>query len=211
LPQLPGVIWLAGGTPHGSTFPFAKFSATLRDGTVVEMSGDEARARRRARTVFASKEQMRAAARAPAPTPRFSARRVRAGLRLASRARRRVGVPRGVRVARGARPMGALALRLTWRAPLAARAQAYECQQYCMNSAGHPPLVAWLSRHVSEVHAPPRRVAHLVTSGNTCAIDLVLRTLLNRGDCALVEEFTYSATLQARRICVCCALATTRS
>ena len=67
-----------------------------------------------------------------------------------------------------------------------------------MNSAGHPPLVAWVTRHVGALHAPPRRTAHLVTSGNTCAIDLVLRTLLNRGDCALVEEFTYSATLQAR-------------
>ena len=71
-----------------------------------------------------------------------------------------------------------------------------------MNSAGYPPLVDWVTRHVAGVHAPPRRIAHLVTSGNTCAIDLVLRTLLNRGDCALVEEFTYSATLQARcRLC----------
>ena len=52
LPQLPGVIWLAGGTPHGNTFPFANFSATLRDGTVIEMSGDEARVARAAQPRF---------------------------------------------------------------------------------------------------------------------------------------------------------------
>ena len=68
-----------------------------------------------------------------------------------------------------------------------------------MNGAGDPPLVAWLTRHVGEVHSPPRRISHLVTTGNTCAIDLALRSLLNRGDCALVEEFTYAATLQVSR------------
>jgi DNA-binding transcriptional MocR family regulator len=49
------------------------------------------------------------------------------------------------------------------------------------------------------MHAPPVPVQHLVTCGNTNAIDLVLRTLLNRGDVVLAEEFTYSATLQAMR------------
>ena len=77
--------------------------------------------------------------------------------------------------------------------------QAYDCQQYCMNSAGYPPLVDWVSRHVRALHAPPAPVAHLVTCGNTNAIDLVLRCLLNPGDAVLCEEFTYSATLQAMK------------
>jgi DNA-binding transcriptional MocR family regulator len=67
-----------------------------------------------------------------------------------------------------------------------------------MNAAGYPPLVSWVGEHVRALHAPPGRVAHLVTCGNTNGIDLVLRTLLNRGDVVLAEEFTYSATLQAR-------------
>ena len=75
-----------------------------------------------------------------------------------------------------------------------------------MNGAGHPSLVAWLTRHMAELHAPPRPVAHLVTNGNTCAIDLALRSLLNRGDCALVEDFTYAATLQVRSVPVQCQL-----
>jgi DNA-binding transcriptional MocR family regulator len=67
-----------------------------------------------------------------------------------------------------------------------------------MNAAGYPPLVSWVGEHVRALHAPPGRVSHLVTCGNTNGIDLVLRTLLNRGDVVLAEEFTYSATLQAR-------------
>ena len=42
--QVPGVIWLAGGTPPASSFPFAKFTATLKDGSVIEMTPEEVRA-----------------------------------------------------------------------------------------------------------------------------------------------------------------------
>jgi len=75
----------------------------------------------------------------------------------------------------------------------------YETQQYCMNSAGYPPLVQWIAGHVAEMHAPPRPTLPFVTCGSTNSIDLVLRTLCDRGDCVLTEEFTYSATLQAMR------------
>jgi hypothetical protein len=41
--QVPGIIWLAGGTPPASSFPFAKFTATLKDGSVIEMTPEEVR------------------------------------------------------------------------------------------------------------------------------------------------------------------------
>ena len=45
---VPGVIWLAGGTPPASSFPFASLSVTLVDGTAISLSPHEARAHPRA-------------------------------------------------------------------------------------------------------------------------------------------------------------------
>lgn len=77
----------------------------------------------------------------------------------------------------------------------------YAAQQYMMTDAGYTPLVGWVEAHVRAVHAPPRPVAHLVTCGSTNGVDLALRCLADRGDAVVVEEHTYSATLQARACC----------
>ena len=66
-----------------------------------------------------------------------------------------------------------------------------------MRDQGHGPLAEWVREHVQALHAPPRRIEHLVTCGNTNGLDLALRCLLSRGDCVLTEEYTYAATLQA--------------
>lgn len=68
-----------------------------------------------------------------------------------------------------------------------------------MSDAGYAPLVSWVEGHVQAVHRPPRRVAHLVTAGSTNGVDLAVRCLADRGDAVVVEEHTYSATLQAMR------------
>jgi len=40
--SIPGMISLGGGMPNFSTFPFTKFTAELKDGTVLEFSGEKA-------------------------------------------------------------------------------------------------------------------------------------------------------------------------
>ena len=67
-----------------------------------------------------------------------------------------------------------------------------------MTDYGYKPLVAWITEHMRRIHAPPRPVELLLTCGNTNGIDLCLRTLMQRGDAVLSEEFTYASTLQVR-------------
>ena len=51
-------------------------------------------------------------------------------------------------------------------------------------------MVAWCTEHIKRVHSPPYGGwgVHL-SSGNTDGTDAVFRTMLDRGDYVLVEEF----------------------
>ncbi len=61
---------------------------------------------------------------------------------------------------------------------------------------GAPHFVAWLKEHVTRVHNPPYDHWNILnTAGNTDGVDGVLRTIFNRGDYCLVEEFAYPGFL----------------
>ncbi|KAL7424065.1 hypothetical protein Q5752_001650 [Cryptotrichosporon argae] len=61
---------------------------------------------------------------------------------------------------------------------------------------GAPHFVAWLKEHVARVHNPPYAGWQILnTAGNTDGVDGVMRTLFNRGDSCLVEEFSYPGSL----------------
>jgi aromatic amino acid aminotransferase I len=63
---------------------------------------------------------------------------------------------------------------------------------------GAPNLVAWLKEHVQRVHSPPTTGWELlVTAGNTDGSDGILRSMLDKGDSVLVEEFAYPGLLCA--------------
>lgn len=63
---------------------------------------------------------------------------------------------------------------------------------------GHTELVAFLKKHTEIVHKVPYSSWGLVTTtGNTQGWDAVLRTFLNRGETILVDEYSFSSSLEA--------------
>ncbi|ODN98484.1 aromatic amino acid aminotransferase I [Cryptococcus wingfieldii CBS 7118] len=59
-------------------------------------------------------------------------------------------------------------------------------------------FVDWITEHVKRIHNPPYPEADWqvhCTAGNTDGFDGVARTLLNRGEYVLVEEFAFPATI----------------
>lgn len=92
-----------------------------------------------------------------------------------------------------ARPADACAAAIDSPATMAA------LQQYAVTGAGSAALREWLKDLMLRMHAPARADADvLVTPGNSTAIDLVFRMLLDPGDTVLVESFMYS---QVRACC----------
>ncbi|WBW72671.1 aromatic aminotransferase [Schizosaccharomyces osmophilus] len=66
--------------------------------------------------------------------------------------------------------------------------------------AGCAPLSKFLKEHTQLIHSPPYKDWDiLLTTGNTQALDMCLRMLLNRGDSILVEKYTFPSALQAMR------------
>ena len=67
-------------------------------------------------------------------------------------------------------------------------------------SLGHEQLIQFLTTHVSHVHAPPYSDWEVcLTVGNTSALEIALRNFTNPGDYILVEEYTYSGTIEAAK------------
>ncbi|KAK8869750.1 hypothetical protein IAR55_000318 [Kwoniella newhampshirensis] len=63
---------------------------------------------------------------------------------------------------------------------------------------GIPFMVKWLTEHVKKMHDPPYpdgQWSVLTTAGNTDGQDGIYRTLFNKGDSVLLEEFAYPAAL----------------
>jgi len=62
------------------------------------------------------------------------------------------------------------------------------------------PLREWLLQHVRELHAPP--CPHwdvAVAAGSMSSVDLAWAALVDRGDCVLIEEYSFMASLDALR------------
>ncbi|CAL8471435.1 g10977 [Coccomyxa elongata] len=65
-------------------------------------------------------------------------------------------------------------------------------QQYCLVTAGYPPLHSWAKAHMLRMHAPPVGLHDLIiTNGNNQTIEIVMRILMDKGDAILCEEYTY--------------------
>lgn len=55
---------------------------------------------------------------------------------------------------------------------------------------GSPHFVAWLKEHVQRLHKPPYEGWEVLnTAGNTDGVDGVLRSLFDKGDTLLMEEY----------------------
>jgi len=62
------------------------------------------------------------------------------------------------------------------------------------------PLREWLLHHVRELHMPPCPDWDVaVAAGSMSSVDLACALLLDRGDCLLVEEYSFMASLDAFR------------
>jgi 2-aminoadipate transaminase len=90
----------------------------------------------------------------------------------------------------GLRAAAASALATSWQA----------CLQYGVTE-GQPALKEALIEHLAPkgINAAPESI--VVTSGSQQALDLIARTLLDRGDTVVVERPTYFAALQALGLC----------
>ncbi len=65
---------------------------------------------------------------------------------------------------------------------------------------GHPPLRAWVARHMSERFAAPVRADEvLVTSGSQQGLDLTGKIFLDEGDVVVCESPTYLGAINALR------------
>lgn len=67
-------------------------------------------------------------------------------------------------------------------------------------TAGEPRLIRFFKSHVQDTHSPSYQDWDTCLScGSTAAIDIALRMFCNRGDCILVEQFTYTGTMIAAK------------
>lgn len=67
-------------------------------------------------------------------------------------------------------------------------------------SLGHEQLIQFLTTHISYIHSPPYSDWDVcLTIGNTSALEIAFRNLVDPGDCILVEENTYSGTIEAAK------------
>ncbi|KIW64666.1 hypothetical protein PV04_09584 [Phialophora macrospora] len=65
-------------------------------------------------------------------------------------------------------------------------------------SLGSEHLIQYLTTHVSHVHSPPYSDWEIcLTGGNTMALETTFRNFADPGDFVLVEEYTYSGTIEA--------------
>ncbi|TYJ54193.1 hypothetical protein B9479_005119 [Cryptococcus floricola] len=61
---------------------------------------------------------------------------------------------------------------------------------------GPKHLLEWIKGHIERIHAPPYADwDNLCTAGNTDGADAVMRSIFNKGDYVLVEEFGYPGLL----------------
>ncbi|KAB8075192.1 pyridoxal phosphate-dependent transferase [Aspergillus leporis] len=65
------------------------------------------------------------------------------------------------------------------------------------HSAGSPPLLQFVSKHVENVHRPPYvDWSTSLTSGSTAALEVAYRIFCNRGDTVLTEKYTYPGAIE---------------
>ncbi|OCT45190.1 Aromatic amino acid aminotransferase [Cladophialophora carrionii] len=65
-------------------------------------------------------------------------------------------------------------------------------------SLGSEQLIQYLTTHVSCLHSPPYSDWEIcLTGGNTMALETTFRNFADPGDFVLVEEYTYSGTIEA--------------
>ncbi|CAB42068.1 aromatic aminotransferase [Schizosaccharomyces pombe] len=65
---------------------------------------------------------------------------------------------------------------------------------------GIPELVKFIKDHVGQIHMPQYKDWDIkITNGNTIGLEYCLRLLVNRGDCILIEKYTYPAAITAMR------------
>lgn len=65
---------------------------------------------------------------------------------------------------------------------------------------GAPPLIEFIKTHHSHIHKMQYEDWDIIISvGNTFSFDGILRTFTNRGDSVLVEEYTFSSSLETIR------------
>ncbi|KAK1855962.1 aromatic aminotransferase [Colletotrichum chrysophilum] len=63
-------------------------------------------------------------------------------------------------------------------------------------SAGSPQFLRWITEHTELVHSPPYADwESIITCGTTSAIELAFRLLCDRGDCILVEQYSYPGSV----------------
>ncbi|KAK3267627.1 hypothetical protein CYMTET_23831 [Cymbomonas tetramitiformis] len=74
-------------------------------------------------------------------------------------------------------------------------ADASLAQRYAPFAQG--PLIEWCKQQVSALHKPPGPWDVQLTAGSMAGIDACLDNLFDRGDTILVEEFTFTAALDA--------------
>ncbi|KAK9806204.1 hypothetical protein WJX72_005253 [[Myrmecia] bisecta] len=70
-------------------------------------------------------------------------------------------------------------------------------QQYNTHGKGYPALYNWAKAHVEALHSPPGEHDLMITTGAQHAFDMISSLLLNRGDTLLLEEYTYSHTIES--------------
>lgn len=67
-------------------------------------------------------------------------------------------------------------------------------------SLGSEQLIQFLTTHVSHIHAPQFSDWEICLSiGSTSALEIAFRNFVNAGEFVLVEEFTYSGTIEAAK------------
>jgi len=70
-------------------------------------------------------------------------------------------------------------------------------QQYCVSPLGYAPLAQWAAAFQKRQHSPPCETATGITTGSNCALEMLCKLLLNKGDSILVEEFTYAHMVES--------------